>query len=180
VSYNRFVELLPGALVPLCCFLVSRFGRCSEISFIDSTQISVCHNRRIWSHKVMAEFAARGKTSVDWFYGFKLHRVINDQGELLGVKITAGNVDDRDPVPELARVLFGNGNYFPQYAREYFTGLAGERSCRSELVERRASCAGRDHLRRPSIRSGRVALALAKPQEHAKLVGVDQLLLRAL
>jgi hypothetical protein len=107
VSYNRFVELLPGALVPLCCFLVSRFGQCSGISFIDSTQISVCHNRRIWSHKVMAEFAARGKTSVDWFYGLKLHLVINDEGEWLGVKITAGNVDDRDPVPELARALFG-------------------------------------------------------------------------
>jgi hypothetical protein len=107
VSYNRFVELLPGALVPLCCFLVSRFGQCSGVSFIDSTKISVCHNRRIWSHKVMAEFAARGKTSVDGFYGFKLHLVINDEGELLGVKITAGNVDDRDAVPELARALFG-------------------------------------------------------------------------
>jgi hypothetical protein len=76
----------------------------SGISFIDSTKISVCHNRRIGSHKVMAEFAARGKTSVDWFYGFKLHLVINDQGELLGVKITAGNVDDRDPVPELGGI----------------------------------------------------------------------------
>ena len=107
VSYNRFVELLHGAFIPLCCFLVSCFGRCSGISFIDSTRISVCHNRRIWSHKVMAEFAARGKTSVDWFYGFKLHLVINDQGELLGVKITAGNVDDRDAVPELSRSLFG-------------------------------------------------------------------------
>src|SRR5918992_2703648 len=107
VSYNRFVELLPGALAPLCCFLVSRFGRCSGISFMDSTKISVCHNRRIWSQKVMAEFAARGKTSVDWFYGFKVPLVINDEGELLGVKITAGNVDDRDPVPELARALFG-------------------------------------------------------------------------
>jgi DDE family transposase len=91
VSYNRFVERLPGALVPLCCFLVSRFGQRSGISFIDSTQISVGHNRRIGSHKVMAEFAARGKTSVEWFYGFKLHLLINDQGEWLGVKITAGN-----------------------------------------------------------------------------------------
>ena len=67
----------------------------------------MCHNRRIGSHKVMAEFAARGKTSMGWFYGFKLHLVINDQGELLKVKITAGNVDDRDPVPELTRSLFG-------------------------------------------------------------------------
>jgi hypothetical protein len=87
--------------------LVSRFGQCSGISFIDSTKLSVCHNRRIWSHKVLAELAARGKTSVDWFYGFKLHLVVNDCGELLAVKITAGHIDDRDPVPELARTLFG-------------------------------------------------------------------------
>nr|WP_256212212.1 IS982 family transposase [Nitrosomonas communis] len=107
MSYNRFVELLPGSLVPFCCFLTSRFGQCSGISFIDSTKISVCHSRRIGSHKVMAEFAARGKTSVGWFYGFKLHLVINDQRELLAVKITAGNVDDRDSLPELARSLFG-------------------------------------------------------------------------
>jgi Transposase DDE domain len=107
VSYNRLVERLPGALVPRCCFLVSRFGRCSGLSFIDSIQVSVCHNRRIGSHKVMAELAARGKTSGDWFYGFKLHLLINNPGEWLGGKITAGNVDDRDPVLELACALFG-------------------------------------------------------------------------
>jgi hypothetical protein len=107
VSYNRFVELMPGALVPLCVLLTARFGRCSGISFIDSTKISVCHNRRIWSHKVFKELAARGKTSVDWFYGFKLHLVVNDGGELLAVKVTAGNIDDRNPVLELARALFG-------------------------------------------------------------------------
>ncbi|SDY67876.1 Transposase DDE domain-containing protein [Nitrosomonas sp. Nm58] len=77
------------------------------MNFIDSTKISASHNRRIGSHKVMAAFAARGKISVDWFYGFKLHLIINDQEELLSVKITAGNVDDRDPAPELARSLFG-------------------------------------------------------------------------
>ena len=62
----------------------------------------------------MAEFAARGKTGVDWFYGFKLHLVIHDKGELLGVKITAGNVDDRDAVPELARKLFSDRGYISQ------------------------------------------------------------------
>ena len=55
VSCHRFVELLQGSLVPLCCFPTSRFGRCSGISFIDSTKISVCHNYRIQQHKVMAE-----------------------------------------------------------------------------------------------------------------------------
>lgn len=107
VSYNRFVELMPSALVPLCGYLQSRKGRCSGISFVDSTSLKVCHNRRIHSHKVFAGCARRGKTSVDWFYGFKLHLVINDCGELLNVRLTPGNTDDRRPVPELVKGLFG-------------------------------------------------------------------------
>jgi hypothetical protein len=107
VSYTRFIDLVPGTLLPLCVYLHTRFGECSGISFIDSTKLSVCHNRRIWSHQVMAELAARGKTSVDWFYGFKLHFVTNDCGALLAVKVTPGNVDDRAPVPDLVEGLFG-------------------------------------------------------------------------
>src|SRR5256885_8536823 len=80
VSYNRFVELMPSALVPLCGYLQTRKGACSGISFIDSTSLKVCHNRRIHSHKVFAGCAQRGKTSLDWFYGFKLHLVVNDCG----------------------------------------------------------------------------------------------------
>jgi hypothetical protein len=107
VSYNRFVELMPNALVPLCAYLQTRKGRCSGISFIDSTSLKVCHNRRIHSHKVFDGYARRGKTSVDWFFGFKLHLAINDCGELLGLRLTPGNVDDRRPVPELVKKLFG-------------------------------------------------------------------------
>jgi hypothetical protein len=106
-SYNRFVELMPSALVPLCGYLQSRKGRCSGISFIDSTSLKVCHNRRIHAHKVFAQCARRGKTSVDWFFGFKLHLVINDCGELLSLRLTPGNVDDRRPVPILVKDLFG-------------------------------------------------------------------------
>jgi hypothetical protein len=107
ISYQRFVELMPQALVPLCGYLQTRTGKCSGISFIDSTSLKVCHNRRIHSHKVFASCARRGKTSVDWFFGFKLHLVINDCGELLSVRLTPGNVDDRQPVPELVKKLFG-------------------------------------------------------------------------
>ena len=99
-SYNRFVELMPSALVPLCGYLQSRKGQCSGISFIDSTSLKVCHNRRIHSHQVFAGCARRGKSSVDWFFGFKLHLVINDCGEILSLRLTPGNVDDRHPVPE--------------------------------------------------------------------------------
>lgn len=107
VSYGRFVELMPSALVPLCAYLQSRKGECSGISFVDSTSLKVCHNRRIHSHKVFEGCARRGKTSVDWFFGFKLHLVINDRGELLSLRLTPGNTDDRQPVPELVRGLFG-------------------------------------------------------------------------
>ena len=107
VSYQRFVELMPSALVPLCGYLHSRKGRCSGVSFVDSTSLKVCHNRRIHSHKVFAGCARRGKTSVDWFFGFKLHLVTNDCGELLALRLTPGNTDDRRPVPALVKGLFG-------------------------------------------------------------------------
>jgi len=69
--------------------------------------LPVCHNRRIHSHRVFKAEAARGKSSVDWFYGFKLHIVVNDAGELLACCLTPGTVDDRKPVPHLVKALFG-------------------------------------------------------------------------
>lgn len=107
VSYQRFIEWVPGTLVPMCAYLRSCFGQCSGISFMDSTCIKVCHNRRIKQHKVFEDLAARGKTSVDWFFGFKLHLVVNDRGELLNIILTPGNADDRTPVPKLLQQLFG-------------------------------------------------------------------------
>jgi len=107
VSYTRYVEFIPETLIPLCAYLRVCCGRCTGISFLDSTTLAVCHNRRIHQHKVFAHLAARGKTSMGWFYGFKLHLVFNDCGELLNLALTPGNVDDRKPVPQLVRRLVG-------------------------------------------------------------------------
>jgi Transposase DDE domain len=107
VSYSRFVRLMGQAFVPLTIFLLSQRGRCTGISFIDSTPIRVCHNRRIQRHKVFAGIAARGKSTMGWFYGFKLHLVVNEYGEILSFQLTPGNVDDRKPVPVLLHDLFG-------------------------------------------------------------------------
>lgn len=107
LSYNRFVELMAGALVPLTIYLNSRKGRVTGISFIDSCALKVCHNLRIRSNKVFRGVAQMGKTSTGWFYGFKLHLIINDQGELLAFHVTPGNVDDRQPVPAMSKKLFG-------------------------------------------------------------------------
>ena len=107
VSYERFVILLPSVLGPLSAYLQSLYGRCHGLSFIDSTALLACDNHRIHTHKVFAELAQRGKGSMGWFYGFKLHLVINECGELLACQITPGNVDDRKPVPALSKRLFG-------------------------------------------------------------------------
>lgn len=107
VSYNRFVEFQAGALMPLAAYLQSSSGICTGISFVDSTKLAVCQNLRIPRHKQFADLAGRGKTSVGWFYGFKLHITVSDRGELLSWFITAGNVDDRRPVAALARPLWG-------------------------------------------------------------------------
>jgi hypothetical protein len=107
VSYERFVILMPTAFGPLCAYLKSLYGDCSGISFIDSTALPVCDNHRTHNNKVFSGVAQRGKGSMGWFYGLKLHLVINDCGEILACQITSGNVDDRKPVPSLCKDLFG-------------------------------------------------------------------------
>ena len=107
VSYPRFIALQKYIVIPLCAYLNTRKGKATGIAFVDSTPLIVCHNRRIHSHRVFKNIAKRGKNSVGWFFGFKLHLIVNDQGELLAFKLTAANVDDREPVPEMTKDLFG-------------------------------------------------------------------------
>jgi Transposase DDE domain len=108
VSYTRFVEFIPSVLIPLCVYLrTGCFGSCTGISFMDATSLAVCKNPRIHAHKVFSGLAGRGKTSTGWFFGFKLHLIFNDRGELLNLMLTPGNVDDRKPVPQMVRKLFG-------------------------------------------------------------------------
>lgn len=99
VSYNRFVELQQKSLMPLAVFLqLCCLGKCTGVSFIDSTPIRVCHIRRESQHKTFKGLATKGKCSMGWFFGFKLHIVINDKGEILDFLFTQANVDDREPL----------------------------------------------------------------------------------
>jgi hypothetical protein len=136
VSYTRFVELMPSlrdaarrCLMLLCCFLHTRTGEITGISFIDSTPIDVCHRCRAHAHKVFKGLVSWGKNSVGWHFGFKLHLIINDQGELLAFKLTSANVDDRKPVPDMTRdligKLFGDRGYISQklFEKLYQRGL---------------------------------------------------------
>ena len=106
-TYQRCVDLLPRCAIALAALFEELTGKCSGVSIADSTPISVCKNLRIPRHRVFQGMAARGKSSTGWFFGFKLHLVINHLGELLGVKLTPGNVDDRKPLCDFAERLFG-------------------------------------------------------------------------
>ena len=105
--YERFLTLTKRVWALLAFFLASRAGQKTNIYYIDSTPLPVCHNRRIAKHKVFAGLAARGKTSMGWFFGFKLHLVFNHRREIVALKLTPGNVSDTTPVPELTKDLIG-------------------------------------------------------------------------
>jgi len=110
LSYTRFVELIPQALVPLTIFMnLCCKNKCSGFGFIDSTKLQVCHNLRISRNKVFSGIAARGKTSTGWFYGFKLHLIINERGEIVSFMLTPGNVADNNAsvVTKLTKKCFG-------------------------------------------------------------------------
>jgi hypothetical protein len=118
LSYTRFIDWIPYCLMPLAHFSRFKMGKSTGISFIDSTSIRVCKNIRIPRNNVFKNIASRGKTSMGWFFGFKLHIVVNDKGDLLNFMITKGNTHDVVPVEKLAKTLsgklFGDKGYCSQ------------------------------------------------------------------
>lgn len=110
VSYNRFVELMQANILPLTLYMkTSCLGDCTGISFIDSTPIRVCKNKRIYNNKVFKGIANTGKSTMGWFYGFKLHIIVNDKGELLDFLISQASTDDRTPIKQdnFLKKIFG-------------------------------------------------------------------------
>jgi len=110
VSYNRFVELKAKVAVPMILFLQNQcLANCTGISFIDSTSVKVCKNKRIKRNRVFKGLAQVGKNTMGWFFGFKLHLIINDKGEVINFALTKANVDDRNQlvINNMTKNLFG-------------------------------------------------------------------------
>jgi len=110
VSYNRFVELQSKVALALMFYLKYKgLGKSTGISYVDSTPLRACHIKREKQNKVFKNFAKKGHSSLGWFFGFKLHLVINDKGEILGFHLTTANVDDRDikVMQSITRDIFG-------------------------------------------------------------------------
>ena len=110
-SYNRFIELMPRVMPLLLRFLSFLLYQARQqkqyIHYIDSTKVGVCHNKRIANNKVFSAFAEIGKSTMGWFFGFKLHVTCDTNGNLTNITFTQGNVDDRTPVLKLVKGLTG-------------------------------------------------------------------------
>lgn len=121
VSYSRFIQWLPREMILLMNFVMNQcLGTPTGTQYIDSTPLVVSHNRRIHQHRTFEGIAKRGKSSTGWFFGFKLHLIINDLGEIIAFFITPGNVSDvnAELVEKLCKgvwgQLFGDKGYISQ------------------------------------------------------------------
>ena len=150
VSYNRFVELQKQVVLPIALFAKTCcLGKCTGISFIDSTPIRVCKNKRIFNHKVFKNIANTGKSTMGYFYGFKLHIVVNEIGQILDFQITQASVDDRQPIKsgnllkKILGKLYGDKGYISKSLGEilfsegihFVTGI--RKNMKNQLMELR-------------------------------------------
>ena len=104
VNMNRWTHLAIVILV-----LLMKLNRYNQhiIKHIDSTNIPVCSFKNAKAHKTMKRLAAFGKASTGTFFGLKLHIITDLKRQLLSLRFTAGNVDDRKVVIKMSKGLIG-------------------------------------------------------------------------
>ena len=126
ISYERFNQVQNRLFMPLMLYINNRgLGQCTGISYVDSTTLPVCHIKREKQHKVFKGIAQKSKSTMGWFFGFKIHLIINDKGEILSFCFSRANVDDRDTkimaimTKEVFGKLFGDRGYIDQKLAEY-------------------------------------------------------------
>ena len=160
LSYNRFIELESRVAIEMMLFLqVCCLGRCTGISFIDSTSIPVCHNKRIRRNRVFKEYASIGKSTMGWYFGFKLHLTCNERGELVNFMFTKANVDDRDErvfnrlSDNLFGKLFADKGYISQglFERLYNDGINLVTGLRSNMKNKLIPLYDKKLLRKRSV-----------------------------
>jgi hypothetical protein len=134
VGYDRFVTLIPLALLPMMMFHIYRCSRSlrTGIYYIDSTRLEVCHPKRAHQNKVFKGIANWGKTSVGWFYGIKLHLIINNLGEVVHTCFTQASTSDSNSsvlfklLNDLDGWVFGDRGYLLNEERLAFAQYDGK------------------------------------------------------
>ena len=118
LSYSWFIRLKNRHMHAMLCYLTSKMQSSHEISYIDSTSLKACHIKRTYQHKTFKGLAEKGYTSVGWFYGFKLHLVIDAYGNIVDFCLSKGNKHDTIGLDKLSKniqgLLFGDKGYISQ------------------------------------------------------------------
>ncbi len=157
ITYNRFVCIQKKLFIPLFAYLLHRRGHVTGIAFIDATSLRVCHNKRITRNRVFKGLAKRGKTTAGWFYGLKLHLIVNDRGEILSFLLTPGNIADVSVLEKLSKgivgKLFGDKGYISAKAAKRLLerGLHLFTTLRSNMKSKFISLKDKILLRKRSI-----------------------------
>lgn len=157
VSYDRFVHLKKSLFIPLFAYLLEMRGEITGVAFVDATSLAVCHNKRISRNKVFRGIAKRGKTTTGWFYGFKLHLILNEKGEILAFQLTAGNISDISVLETLSKgiwgKLYGDKGYISSKIAKnlYEKGLELITTIRSNMKQKLLSIRDKILLRKRSI-----------------------------
>ena len=104
--YQRMIHLINMHQLALhALHVVVMKAQHSQYLWIDSTTLPACKNQHIQRHKSLAKIASRGKSSMGWFYGFKVHIVMNQFGEIVSSGLSNGHVADIKMVEQLAECL---------------------------------------------------------------------------
>ncbi len=118
LSYSLFIRLNKRYIHAMLCYLTGKMQSSHEVSYIDSTSLKVCHIKRAYNHKTFKGFAEKSYTSVGWFYGFKLHLVIDAYGNIVDFCLSKGNKHDTICLDKLNKnikgLLFGDKGYISQ------------------------------------------------------------------
>jgi len=122
-SYSRFIQLMAELNLYLLFYMTAcRLSVTTQGNYIDAKKLVVSHNRRIKDHQVHKGFARRGKSSTGWFFGFKLHLIINHFGQIVEFQLTSGNVADNNHnvlerfADKVKGFLFGDRGYLSKIA----------------------------------------------------------------
>jgi len=172
VSYSRFVELMPYALLPLFVYAKCLSSECTGKSFIDSTKLQVCVNQRISSHKVFRDLAGRGMTSTGWFFGFKLHLVTDEYGNIIDFTLTAGNTADNNQtivdsiVQKITGILVGDRGYIGLFEHLFSQGIKLLHRLRSNMKNKLMSLEEKELLR---SRGSIIETAIGVLKDHLSL-----------
>jgi hypothetical protein len=108
VSYTRFVALIPQVAPLMLLFTQYKCAQSARTGtyFVDSKTIDVCHIKREHQHRVFKDIATKGKSSMGWFFGLKLHLVINDIGEIVQFAFSSAKIADNNAL--ILNNLFAN------------------------------------------------------------------------